>query len=436
MPDLIRSSIPSFVNVQTGERASWNRSIDTGGSHASPTGLGILFLAVLLPLVLVKAAVAAPANDHYANRHVLSGSFDTHEGILTDATREPGEPDSSGEGTTWYTWTAPATGKATFTTEPSADFRKFLSIYVGSTLQDLTLIEGDATAVQEPRREVLVTAGSTYQIAVGKFSSFNESGMTYTMAVNLTSNHAVSRLNVVGQGSVANDAFSGRVTLAGSNVSAIGYNWSATREAGEPPSSGFNTLWWSWTAPTTGYTLFSLAGSDLETDYAGKSLAVFSGNGVESLQLLRSRSHRSSFPEFYLPTVAGRTYHIASASQFQNVWLTSVVLTIRHQTGRPGIRIVFPARVGLLGTRNVVQARISMPHACERVEVLVPGRRTFQTYERALSPSFPMVFHHSYFSLRYYYPRTTIYRFRLYSEGAIVGTASAVFHNRFRSLRR
>jgi hypothetical protein len=61
----------------------------------------------------------APANDDFVNRHKLVGTRIATSASNAGATKEPGEPDhlgNSGGSSVWYSWTAPASGRVTITT--------------------------------------------------------------------------------------------------------------------------------------------------------------------------------------------------------------------------------------------------------------------------------------------------------------------------------
>ncbi|UBF25627.1 tandem-95 repeat protein [Kovacikia minuta CCNUW1] len=130
----------------------------------------------------------------------------------------------------------------------------------------------------------------------------------------------------------SNDNFANRIALNGINVSTTGTNVEATGESGELNHAGvsgddytitrtgtfsyrynygeqgnLSSVWYSWTAPTSGYTTIDTNGSSLDT-----TLGVYSGSSVGSLSLLASNDNwngSSSQVSFY--AVAGTTYQIA-----------------------------------------------------------------------------------------------------------------------------
>src|SRR5262245_56371191 len=82
----------------------------------------------------------------------------------------------------------------------------------------------------------------------------------------------------------ANDRFSNRIVINGTNVTVMGSNMSATKEAGEPNHAGNvggSSVWWGWTAPTNGELRLTTDGSNFDT-----LLGVYTGPRVNSLTVL------------------------------------------------------------------------------------------------------------------------------------------------------
>ena len=82
----------------------------------------------------------------------------------------------------------------------------------------------------------------------------------------------------------ANDNFAGAITLSGSSTSAGGTNSNATKETGEPNHGGNvggKSVWWNWTAPSSGDVVIDTNGSNFDT-----LLGVYTGNAVDSLMLI------------------------------------------------------------------------------------------------------------------------------------------------------
>ncbi|PAW70415.1 MAG: hypothetical protein B9S35_15250, partial [Opitutia bacterium Tous-C5TDCM] len=84
--------------------------------------------------------------------------------------------------------------------------------------------------------------------------------------------------------SPTNDSFDTRGNLSGNSPSAIGSNVNTTAEAGEPfAAAGRNSVWWSWTAPSSGTAVIRTFNSKFDT-----VLAAYTGSSVSSLSLVAS----------------------------------------------------------------------------------------------------------------------------------------------------
>ena len=117
------------------------------------------------------------------------------------------------------------------------------------------------------------------------------------------------------------DAFAGRVTIAGQTNTVTGHNFGATTEAGEPVHAGVASaasLWWTWTAPQNGLVRLDTAGS---TNASGAVLdtvlAVYVGTSVNSLTPVTANNDEipgllTSSKGFFRAT-EGVTYQIAVA---------------------------------------------------------------------------------------------------------------------------
>ena len=117
--------------------------------------------------------VAVPANDDFAGAQTISGLSGAATGTNVGASKEPGEPDHSGdEGgvSIWYDWVAPANAVFTFDTCTS-NFDTLLAVYTGSAVGGLTPIASNDNSPCGPQSGVssvtfLATAGVPYRIAI------------------------------------------------------------------------------------------------------------------------------------------------------------------------------------------------------------------------------------------------------------------------------
>jgi subtilisin family serine protease len=107
----------------------------------------------------------------------------------------------------------------------------------------------------------------------------------------------------------ANDNFANRILLGDLPVSTTGSNIGATVEPQEPSQSGaINSVWWTWTAPTTETVNFNTIGSNFDT-----YLSIFSGPDLPNLTLLGANDDGGGnwTSLVSLDTIAGQTYQIA-----------------------------------------------------------------------------------------------------------------------------
>ena len=211
---------------------------------------------------------AAPAHDAFASPRTIAGN-PYSDGVSTfGACTETGEPDHAsvpGGSSVWYSWTAPAAGRFVVDTVGSG-FDTTLAVYTGSAVGSLTSVAtNDDASGRQSRVAYTATAGTTYRIAVDGW--YGDSGA-------LTLNARF----------IANDPFSGAQELTGTAASATGDTTYATRETGEPNHAGVPgsaSLWYTWTAPTTGSVTIDTFGSSFDT-----TLAAYTGSAVNALTLV------------------------------------------------------------------------------------------------------------------------------------------------------
>jgi subtilisin family serine protease len=236
-----------------------------------------------------------PPNDNFANRIGLAGATANTTGSNIGATPEAQEPSQSGPiNSVWWSWTAPSTG--TFTVDTiGSNFDTYLSVFNGSAVNSLSLIGFDDNGGGNGTSKLTgsVTAGTTYQIAVDGFSD-------YTGQI---------QLHIAPTPPPTNDNFANRIGLAGATANTTGSNIGATPEAQEPSQSGpINSVWWSWTAPSTGTFTVDTIGSNFDT-----YLSVFNGSAVNSLSLIGFDDNGGGNGTSKLTgsVTAGTTYQIA-----------------------------------------------------------------------------------------------------------------------------
>lgn len=214
-----------------------------------------------------------PFNDDFATRANLGTAPNIHiRANNVGSTSEGSEPAHAGiaaANTLWWTWTAPSSTSVTFNTSGSA-YDTTLAIYTGTVLGSLTPIASNDDDTVHAKTTSLVTlnvtAGVTYQIAVGRKSG-------------------TAGLTLLSIGTVpANDDFANAQTLTGASFSVSATTLNASRETGETdPTAPTNysaghTVWYKWVAPSSGtYALYAY--SPLVDMLAG----VYTGSAVGSL---------------------------------------------------------------------------------------------------------------------------------------------------------
>ena len=114
-----------------------------------------------------------PDNDNFADAFALTGMSGSTNGFSFDATTEPGEPDRGADepkSSSWYHWTAPASGWFTFDTLGS-EIDTTLGIYTGTEFGNFAEVGSnnnidDSIPIFQSRVTFLATGGITYQVAV------------------------------------------------------------------------------------------------------------------------------------------------------------------------------------------------------------------------------------------------------------------------------
>ena len=117
-----------------------------------------------------------PANDDFVNRTMLHGWFVTLEATDSEATREPGEPTPDGStGSIWWSWTAPASGRATLTTPGG-----YLAVCAGTNVAELSVIAARQAGSPGSQLEFDAVAGANYEIV---FQSIGGAVGTFRMSL-------------------------------------------------------------------------------------------------------------------------------------------------------------------------------------------------------------------------------------------------------------
>jgi hypothetical protein len=284
------------------------------------------------PMHLELNLTPAPKNDDLSQALKVSGSRLQIRASNAGATSQPGEPShlrNPGGSSVWYSWTAPASGRVTISTNPIAAyappsagstygsggvgiiiitpvgptdcgidveqtplpaFFPVFAAYTGSSIGTLAPAGCLPLSLDAFPHAICfdVVKGQTYRIAFD--GNMGTTGDTW-LCLALTK-------------PASNDSFQKRIKLHGIYALATSYNAGATHQPGEPEDAADSvgkTVWWSWTAPVSGIVSIDLKGSD----YAFP-LAIYTSATLPTLQLVATDLGGVAFS-----AIAGQTYQIA-----------------------------------------------------------------------------------------------------------------------------
>jgi len=244
-----------------------------------------------LARALTSTGTPTPFNDNFANAATISGASTTVRAASIGATTEPNEPaPSSGSASIWWKWTAPSSGLTVVDTTGS-NFDTVATVYTGAAVGSLTQVASNdnASSGQTSRLTFTATSGTTYSIAIdGKSGA---TGMV-VLSVGLAP---------------ANDAFGSATILTGETGKNTGSNLNAGKETGEPTLSGDGstgagkTVWFKWTAPSSGDFSFSVLTSSFSP-----IIGAYTGNTVSALSNVQTDTDAVT-----ITATANTTYYIA-----------------------------------------------------------------------------------------------------------------------------
>ena len=211
---------------------------------------------------------------------------------------ESGEPtEAGGAKSVWWKWSAPSSGVWRADTAGSS-FDTLLDILTGADLLSLNSIASDDNDGGG------VTSAVCFSASAGTVYHFRVRGRDGA--------GGAIQLHLTPSAPPPNDAFAAASSL-GSATSLVvsANNCGATTEAGEPAQGGpaSASLWFSWTAPSTGDFSADTFGSAIDT-----LLAIYSGNTLGSLALIAANNDSApGAPQSRLTfrATAGVTYRIS-----------------------------------------------------------------------------------------------------------------------------
>ncbi|MCY3841824.1 MAG: hypothetical protein OXH09_24800, partial [Gammaproteobacteria bacterium] len=264
----------------------------------------------------MPAAVERPPNDDFAMAMELAATGETTFDIVA-ATPDPGEPAYAlGPGhpqrvrSLWYVWTAPESGLARFT-------------IVQSTLGDhsdyvIVDVFGDG-----PLAGIETVAGGTLG---GGATFFAEQGEAYRVRLSIHAQSLATRRSAMpeltlswGPGSrPENDNYALAEAIEGSSGAMTGTNQGATTEPAEfmghsnpnwpVPTSGWtSSVWYRWTAPSTGDFRFSV-------NRESQVVAAFEGDSLSGARMVSGTPVRGPEDGIVFPATEGVEYRIGVAT--------------------------------------------------------------------------------------------------------------------------
>ena len=243
------------------------------------------------------------------------------------ASKEPGEPNhagNSGGDSIWFSWRPTSNQTAVITTKGSG-FDTLLAVYTGNTVSSLSCVASNDDIIPgvyvQSALSFAATAGTTYHIVIDGYNG------AYGPAV----------LNINPPG---NDDFASAFIISGASGATTGYTIGASKESGEPAHAGDvggHSIWYRWTAPTSGPVDFNTAGSTFNT-----TLAVYTGSSVTNLTVIAGNNDdaaglHTSRVDFQ--ATAGTTYRIAvdgfggDAGNVALSWNMNSSVSIARRTG-------------------------------------------------------------------------------------------------------
>ena len=313
----LEPSSSTHFPVQEGE--TYRIAVAAGNADASGAGF-------TLHWSLDQTSPNVRYNDDFRDAGSIGASEGAEHGFLDLAgsdlerlTVEPSEPLATGIGTRWWYWTAPRDGPFTWRLDGSNAFR--LTIWTGDALDQLNLVgslRGGSTLVLD------AVGDSRYWFALGHSPD--------TIPANLNS----SSIAIAWGETPSNDDRVDARAIVGATGSVDVSLRHATTQASEPRSTvGVNSVWWYWSAPTTGWHRFWVEGHPLSAilsvypDSAAAQAVDTSertivANGRVEVQLLARAGERYDIRLAERPGVDSQKFGKVTVGHFRHARLSVV----------------------------------------------------------------------------------------------------------------
>ena len=300
-----------------------------------------------------------PTNDDFASAQLLENSSGYVEGTTWSATNESGEPSHAGvpeSVAVWYRWTAYDTSKVIFFTYDDADV---LAVYTGTSVEALSEVSS-RTSGGYASISFRAVAGTQYRIAVGRSNPIP------------LEDYSERRFTLGWMPGLENDDFEDATVIEGSQGRVSQENESATEQPGEPlPDYAWGSIWYRWTAQTTGYVRLDTVGSwDYYCDDTLDTvLAVYTGDALASLTEVASNDDFIGLASgVSFRAISGTTYSI-SLSMYEDACGGLAVLNWypgRIMYGSNGRNVMYgtPGRDWIVGNggNDVIYGRAGPDH--------------------------------------------------------------------------
>ncbi len=256
-----------------------------------------------------------PANDAFATPTALAPTPMSAGGSTRLATKEAGEPAHAGDPgghSVWFSWTPTVSGPVEITAcGHNRELDTLLAVYAGSALGSLTPVAANDDATGGSVYEFCDSSRGHSEVAFAAVA-----GTTYRIAVD-GKGGSIGAFALAFEHAPANDDFGAAQVLYPSLPT---YSGATTRlagkEAGEPShlgNAGGHSVWYSWTAPSSGPVALSACAHSDDLD---PLLAVYTGSTVNGLSAVPNSDEgsgdcRGSGRTIGFAAVSGTTYRIA-----------------------------------------------------------------------------------------------------------------------------
>jgi hypothetical protein len=216
-------------------------------------------------------SLAVGGGDDCGTADVIVGTgtfaFDT-----TAATTSPQQQTCGGgcDNDVWFSWVAPSTGNATFTTCGGSGADTVLATWLGSGCGGTPILCNDDNCGLQSSITFGVTAGTNYMLQLGGYSGSVGTG-TFTLSISA--------------GGGGNDDCSAPTVITGTGTFPFD-NTAGTTGPQQGLNCGqgtaFNDVWYSWVAPSTGVCAFTLCngGAGFDTLVAAYASSACPGAGT------------------------------------------------------------------------------------------------------------------------------------------------------------